>query len=74
MTAGFDKKVHLFNIDEKKNQKVASYFIKDLPIFSASFSPDGNEIFVTGRRNYFYTIDLAKGTTDRIHSIQGILL
>jgi U3 small nucleolar RNA-associated protein 18 len=42
-----------------------------LPIFSANFSPDGKQIVITGRRNFFYVLDLDAGSTQRIHSIQG---
>jgi U3 small nucleolar RNA-associated protein 18 len=72
LTAGLDKTLRLFHINGKENQKLKSYFIKDIPILNASFTPDGSEIVITGRRNYFYTLDLKKEKVRRVTGITGI--
>jgi U3 small nucleolar RNA-associated protein 18 len=71
LTAGLDKTVRLFHIDGKENPKVQSFFIKDLPIFSAHFTQDGSQIILTGRRNYFYSISLETGKPIRTTGIRG---
>lgn len=70
-SVGLDKTLRLFHIDGKDNQKVQSYFIKDMPIFSANFTPDGSEIILTGRRNYFYSLGLESGRVTRTFGIRG---
>jgi U3 small nucleolar RNA-associated protein 18 len=71
MNAGFDKTIRLFHIDGKDNAKIQSYYFQDLPIFTAIFNPKGNEVIVTGRRNYFYSLDLDSGNTKRIGRVLG---
>ncbi|KAJ3163920.1 U3 snoRNP protein [Geranomyces variabilis] len=71
LTAGYDRTLRLFQVDGKVNPKVQSVYIKDLPIVKASFTPDGSEILITGRRKYFYTYDVEKGAVNRISGIRG---
>ncbi|KAJ3157588.1 U3 snoRNP protein [Geranomyces michiganensis] len=71
LTGGFDKTLRLFQVDGKVNPKLQSVYIKDLPIVKASFTPDGNEIVISGRRNFFYTYDVEKGVVNRISRIRG---
>lgn len=71
MTAGFDKTLRLFQIDGKMNQKIQSVYFQDMPIYNASFFPDGQEVIVTGRRRFFYIYDLNKGSIIKINGIKG---
>ncbi|TPX61365.1 hypothetical protein PhCBS80983_g01165 [Powellomyces hirtus] len=71
LTAGYDKTLRLFQIDGKVNPKIQSIYIKDLPIHQATFTPDGQEILITGKRKYFYTYNVEAGVVNRISGIRG---
>lgn len=70
-TAGLDHKLRFFAIDGKKNPKVASVFFPDLPISSAAWSYDGNEVICSGRRPFFYSYDCGSGSAVKIPRILG---
>lgn len=46
LTAGLDKTLRVFQIDGKRNVCLQSTYLKDLPIYSAAFTPDGNEVWI----------------------------
>jgi U3 small nucleolar RNA-associated protein 18 len=71
LTGGFDKTLRLFQVDGKKNPKLQSVFIPDLPIYSAEFTADGSEVILSGRRPFFYTYDLGAGKIQKIPRIFG---
>eukprot|EP00252_Welwitschia_mirabilis_P015927 TRINITY_DN35333_c0_g1_i1.p1 TRINITY_DN35333_c0_g1~~TRINITY_DN35333_c0_g1_i1.p1 ORF type:complete len:553 (+),score=107.94 TRINITY_DN35333_c0_g1_i1:450-2108(+) len=71
LTAGLDKKLKFFQIDGKKNHKIQSVFIADLPIHTASFVADGSKVIASGRRKHFYSFDMIKGKLDRISCLIG---
>lgn len=71
LTAGFDKKLRLFQIDGKNNPKAQSIMFDDMPIYSAEFTADGTEVIVTGRRNFFYVYNLVQSRIDKISNIIG---
>jgi U3 small nucleolar RNA-associated protein 18 len=58
-------------VDGKKNPKLQSVFIPDLPIYSAEFSASGSEVILSGRRPFFYTYDLGAGKIQKIPRIFG---
>ena len=72
LTAGLDKCIRLFHIDGKDNQKLSSFYIRDMPIYSAAFSADGDRIITTGRRNFFYCLNVDDGRNSRINGIRGM--
>lgn len=71
LTAGFDQCLRLFSIDGVRNPLTQQVYVKDMPIHTAAFTPDGNSIIMTGRRKYFYTYDLQRATVTRIPRIVG---
>lgn len=71
LTGGLDRKLRFFAIDGKRNPKVASVMFPDLPIASAGWSHDGNEVFVSGRRPFFYSYDVAGGAATRVPRLLG---
>ncbi|KAI9008231.1 WD40-repeat-containing domain protein [Gaertneriomyces semiglobifer] len=71
MTGGYDRTLRLFQVDGKRNPKIQSLYIKDLPIHRAHFTPDGTEILITGKRNYYYTFDIEKGVVERYSKLAG---
>ncbi|ORX63246.1 WD40 repeat-like protein [Basidiobolus meristosporus CBS 931.73] len=71
LTAGFDKTLRLFQIDGKINNKIQSVHFKDLPIHQAAFTPEGNQILLSGRRKYFYAYDVEAGQITKISGIRG---
>jgi U3 small nucleolar RNA-associated protein 18 len=73
LAGGFDKTLRFFQIDGKTNPKIQSIYFQDMPIHSAEFSPDGKEVIVSGRRKFFYHIDMEQGRVEKVISIQGNL-
>ncbi|KAI7881234.1 WD40-repeat-containing domain protein [Mucor mucedo] len=71
LTAGMDKTLRLFQIDGKINPKIQSVVFKDMPIYHAEFHPSGNQIVVSGRRQFFYIYDIQSGIIDRCPGIWG---
>ncbi|KAJ2794835.1 U3 snoRNP protein [Coemansia guatemalensis] len=71
LTAGLDKTLRLFEVDGKENQKIQSIYIKDLPITTAQFIHNGKEIVVSGRRGFYYSVDVERGSVARINGVPG---
>ena len=71
LTCGFDRTLRLFHVDGSDNPKVQSLYFKDMPLHSASFSPNGSQVVLTGRRPYFYIHDLMGGETIKIWGVKG---
>ena len=71
LSAGLDKRLKLFQVDGKSNPKVQGVYFEDMPIRTAEFSADGSEIFLCGRRKYFYVYDLAAATVRKVQGIMG---
>ncbi|KAI7829243.1 WD40-repeat-containing domain protein [Kickxella alabastrina] len=71
LTAGLDKTLRLFEVDGKDNQKIQSIYFKDLPITSAQFIRGGQEVVVSGKRGWYYSVDIEKSAVTRISGIPG---
>nr|GMD18627.1 U3 small nucleolar RNA-associated protein 18 homolog [Ipomoea batatas] len=71
LVGGLDKKLRFFQIDGKDNTKIQSIFIEDCPIKKAAFSPDGSQVIISGRRKFFYALDLVKTTVNKIGPLDG---
>ena len=71
LTAGFDQCLRLFSVDGLRNPLTQQVFVKDMPIHTAAFTPDGKSVVMTGRRKYFYTYDLERATVQRVPRIVG---
>ncbi|XP_019154104.1 PREDICTED: U3 small nucleolar RNA-associated protein 18 homolog [Ipomoea nil] len=71
LVGGLDKKLRFFQIDGKDNTKIQSIFIEDCPIKKAAFSPDGSQVIISGRRKFFYALDLVKTTLNKIGPLAG---
>ncbi|PQM40784.1 U3 small nucleolar RNA-associated protein 18 homolog [Prunus yedoensis var. nudiflora] len=71
LTAGLDRRLRFFQIDGKRNTKIESIFLDDCPIRKASFLPDGSQVIIAGRRNFFYSFDLEKAKVDKIGPLVG---
>jgi len=72
MTAGLDKTLRIFAVDGTENAKVASYHFKKFPITSACFTPNGNEILITGRNHRMWGLDVRTGEPMRIEHHNSI--
>lgn len=44
LIAGLDKTLRIFQVDGKRNACLQTTYLKDLPIYSAAFAPDGTEV------------------------------
>ncbi|EGD73255.1 hypothetical protein PTSG_04968 [Salpingoeca rosetta] len=62
LTAGLDKTLRIFQVDGRRNKLMSSTFVRNLPMYSAAFSPDGTEVIMSGRRPFFYSFDLETGS------------
>lgn len=71
MTASLDKTLRFFQIDGTRNPKIQSVHLSDLPIFRAAFASEGTQVIATGRRKYYYSLDLGSGQVLRVPGIQG---
>eukprot|EP00633_Aureoumbra_lagunensis_P003376 CAMPEP_0197291608 /NCGR_PEP_ID=MMETSP0890-20130614/17465_1 /TAXON_ID=44058 ORGANISM="Aureoumbra lagunensis, Strain CCMP1510" /NCGR_SAMPLE_ID=MMETSP0890 /ASSEMBLY_ACC=CAM_ASM_000533 /LENGTH=443 /DNA_ID=CAMNT_0042764813 /DNA_START=245 /DNA_END=1576 /DNA_ORIENTATION=+ len=74
LTAGLDKQIRLFRIDGNENFFSGAYFCKDLPILCAAFcgkKHNSNKIAASGRRPYFYFIDIETSKTTRVTAIKS---
>ncbi|KAL6066883.1 U3 snoRNP protein [Balamuthia mandrillaris] len=71
LTAGYDKTLRIFQVDGKRNPKMQSVFFEDTPIHKASFTPDGKEAIVVGRRKWFYSYDIVSGKINKVANIMG---
>ncbi|KNC96269.1 uncharacterized protein SPPG_08420 [Spizellomyces punctatus DAOM BR117] len=71
LTCGYDRTLRLFQVDGKINPKIQSVHIKDLPIHRATFTPDGKEVLLTGKRKFFYSYNIEAGVIQRIPGIRG---
>eukprot|EP00117_Sycon_ciliatum_P035220 scpid55567/ scgid26747/ U3 small nucleolar RNA-associated protein 18 homolog len=59
LTAGLHKQLKLYQVNNEDNPVLHSMFMKNFPIHSAQFTPDGSQIIMSSRRSYFYTYDIA---------------
>ncbi|KAJ2855845.1 U3 snoRNP protein [Coemansia erecta] len=71
LTAGLDKTLRLFEVDGKDNQKIQSIYFKDFPISAAHFIRGGKEVVVSGKRSWYYSVDVERGSVSRIPGIPG---
>ncbi|WJX17328.1 hypothetical protein P8452_07258 [Trifolium repens] len=71
LAGGLDRKLRFFQIDGKRNTKLESIFLEDCPIRKASFLPDGSQVIISGRRKFFYSLDLVKASVDKIGPLLG---
>ncbi|PVU87915.1 hypothetical protein BB559_005828 [Furculomyces boomerangus] len=69
MVAGNDRRLGLFEVDGKKNNKIQTVFFKDMPIMNAQFINNSDEILATGRRPYFYSFNIQQGTVTRHNNV-----
>ncbi|KAL3679025.1 hypothetical protein R1sor_021981 [Riccia sorocarpa] len=71
LTAGFDKRLRLFQIDGKRNPKLQSIFLEDFPIHKASFVPDGSKVVCSSRKKHYMVYDLEGGRVQRMDPLLG---
>ena len=48
-------------VDGKLNPKIQSIYVKGFPIYTAHFSPDGNEVVFGSNSKPLYSYDLIEG-------------
>ncbi|KAI7839207.1 hypothetical protein COHA_007020 [Chlorella ohadii] len=70
LSAGLDRRLRLFSVDGVKNPRVHSWFIEDMPIHKAAFTAGGSKIVATGRRKFFYLVDVESQAIDRLASLR----
>ncbi|PSC69396.1 U3 small nucleolar RNA-associated 18-like protein [Micractinium conductrix] len=69
LSAGLDRRVRLFSVDGVKNPHVASWFLEDMPVHKAAFTAGGSKVVLTGRRRFFYLLDVESQAVDRLASL-----
>lgn len=70
LTAGLDRRVRLFSVDGVNNNRVASWFIEDMPVHKAAFAAGGSKVVLSGRRRFFYLLDVESRAVDRLASLR----
>ncbi|KAI9255595.1 WD40-repeat-containing domain protein [Phascolomyces articulosus] len=71
MAASMDKTVRLFQVDGRVNPKIQSVRFQDLRPTCAAFHPSGDQIIVSGKREFYYIYDVQSGSIDRCPRIWG---
>ncbi len=71
LTAGRDKTLRLFQVNEKKCVKLHSIFFEDLPIKKALFLPKRHEVLCVGYKKPFYFYDMEGGAVTRVPHLMG---
>ncbi|KAI3425118.1 hypothetical protein D9Q98_008890 [Chlorella vulgaris] len=71
LTAGLDQRVHLFTVDGVKNPRSASWFIEDMPVHKAAFTAGGRKVVLSGRRRFFYLLDVESQAVERLASLRA---
>jgi len=61
LTAGMNKKLDIFQVDGETNPRIQNLFLENFPIYSAQFTPDGQQVVTSSRRKHFYVFDMATG-------------
>jgi len=71
-TTSLNKKLSIFQADGKENRKLQSIFLAKFPIHTGHFTTDGDKIFMSSRRKFFYSYDLKSGKVIKIPGIRGV--
>jgi U3 small nucleolar RNA-associated protein 18 len=71
MTAGFDHRLRFFTADGVSNAPVQSLFLDDMPIHTAHFAAAGSCVVASGRRSFFYILDLQAEKIERVNGLIG---
>ncbi|CAM9145139.1 unnamed protein product [Chrysoparadoxa australica] len=69
LTGGYDKTLRFFQVDGTRNAKVHGVNLPDLPIHTAAFTCDGDEVVAAGARPFFYCYDLHSGKVQKVPRI-----
>ena len=69
MTAGLDRRLRFFSVDGITNPHIQSIFLEDSPVQQAAFTSGGAQIVATGRRPFFYMVDLESAAIERVSGI-----
>lgn len=71
LTAGRSQYLNLFHVDGKKNERITSLFFERYSIDTSRFSRDGNQVIVTGDRNFFKVYDMIQEKIMQIPMMRG---
>ncbi|CAF0783944.1 unnamed protein product [Adineta steineri] len=71
LTAGRSQYLNLFQVDGKKNERIQSLFFDKFSIDTTRFTKDGNQVIVTGDRNFFKVFDMIEGKIMQIPMMRG---
>jgi len=71
MAAGLDRRLRFFNIDGVENPRVQSVMLEDMPVHQAAFTGGGAQVIASGRRSFFYCLDLETAKIERVNGIFG---
>ena len=54
-----------------RNPRAASWFLEDLPVHKAAFTAGGAHVVLTGRRPFFYLLDVQSQSVERLASLRA---
>ncbi|XP_069129328.1 U3 small nucleolar RNA-associated protein 18 homolog [Argopecten irradians] len=72
LTAGSNQTLSLFQVDGKNNPKIQSVFLDNFPIFSAHFTPDGQQVVLSSKHRSFVYYDMIAGKVVNVPKIKGL--
>mmetsp|Transcript_12811 Transcript_12811/g.39386 ORF Transcript_12811/g.39386 Transcript_12811/m.39386 type:complete len:520 (-) Transcript_12811:1265-2824(-) len=66
LVGGLDKVLSIYQVHGDEHVRERSIFFKDLPIQTAQFTRAGEEVIVSGDRNFFYQYDVVTGKAKKV--------
>lgn len=69
LAASLDRHIRFFNVDGLANAKVQTLFLEDMPVHKAAFTNHGAQVVATGRRPFFYIVDIERQNIERIDKL-----
>jgi len=71
LTAGRSQYLNLFQVDGKLNNRIQSVFFDNYSLDTAHFTRDGNQVILSGKRNFFKVYDMIEGKIMQIPMMKG---
>ena len=71
MTAGLDRRARFFSVDGVKNPHIQTVLFEDMPVHQGCFIEHGSKVVFSGRRSFFYFLDLESSKLEKVGKIFG---
>jgi len=71
MTAGLDRRARFFSVDGVKNPHIQTVLFEDMPVHQSCFIEHGSKVVFSGRRSFFYFLDLESSRLEKVGKLFG---